>query len=222
MQPAAGDGVFADGCFNLSRQHVLLPGTIHGLERTATQGAHLHSALLHKGILCARDKQDNGVQRGCNKETTVQRTRTPEKQIEEMMEQKDTLQELFNGITPDLGQDDLFMQRLEKKLQAVEYIKQMQDKQLRQYRYAVMAAFVLGVVVSGVMFAIILGEPADLPTFSFGIESLPFLLLEENSRMLSLTGLAMLMSAGIIVIVNMWQELASMKDMHESGIKVGA
>ena len=40
--------------------------------------------------------------------------------------------------------------------------------------------------------------------------------------MLSLTGLAMLMSAGIIVIVNMWQELASMKDMHESGIKVGA
>ena len=74
----------------------------------------------------------------------------------------------------------------------------------------------LGVAVSGVMFAIILSEPADLPTFSFGIESLPFLLLEENSRMLSLTGLAMLMSAGIIVIVNMWQELASMKDMHES------
>ena len=34
------------------------------------------------------------------------------------MEQKDTLQELFNGYTPDLEQDDLFMQRLEKKLQA--------------------------------------------------------------------------------------------------------
>ena len=40
-----------------------------------------------------------------------------------MMEQKDTLQELFNGYTPDLGQEDLFMQHLEKKLQAVEYIK---------------------------------------------------------------------------------------------------
>ena len=44
------------------------------------------------------------------------------------MEQKDTLQELFNGYTPDLGQEDLFMQHLEKKLQAVEYIKQMQDR----------------------------------------------------------------------------------------------
>ncbi|MEE0119259.1 MAG: hypothetical protein U0I09_06770 [Bacteroidaceae bacterium] len=139
-----------------------------------------------------------------------------------MTDKDKTLEQIFGDFNPDLGNGDAFMARLDRKLDAVEFIKARQEKQLRQYRYAVMAAFVLGVVVSGVMFAIILGEPADLPTFSFGIESLPFLLLEENSRMISLTGLAMLMSAGIIVIVNMWQELASMKDMHESGIKVGA
>ena len=139
-----------------------------------------------------------------------------------MTDKDKTLEQIFGDFTPDLGNRDAFMARLDRKLDAVEFIKARQEKQLRQYRYAVMAAFVLGVAVSGVMFAIILGEPADLPTFSFGIESLPFLLLEENSRMLSLTGLAMLMSAGIIVIVNMWQELASMKDMHESSIKVGA
>lgn len=131
-----------------------------------------------------------------------------------MTDKDKTLEQIFGDFTPDLGNGDAFMARLDRKLDAVEFIKARQEKQLRQYRYAVMAAFVLGVAVSGVMFAIILGEPADLPTFSFGIESLPFLLLEENSRMLSLTGLAMLMSAGIIVIVNMWQELASMKDMH--------
>lgn len=139
-----------------------------------------------------------------------------------MTDKDKTLEQIFGDFTPDLGNGDAFMARLDRKLDAVEFIKARQEKQLRQYRYAVMAAFVLGVAVSGVMFAIIIGEPADLPTFSFGTESLPFLLLEENSRMLSLTGLAMLMSAGIIVIVNMWQELASMKDMHESGIKVGA
>lgn len=139
-----------------------------------------------------------------------------------MTDKDKTLEQIFGDFNPDLSNGDAFMARLDRKLDAVEFIKARQEKQLRQYRYAVMAAFVLGVVVSGVMFAIILGEPADLPTFSFGIESLPFLLLEENSRMLSLTGLAMLMSAGIIVIVNMWQELASMKDMHGSGIKVGA
>ena len=131
-----------------------------------------------------------------------------------MTDKDKTLEQIFGDFTPDLGNGDAFMARLDRKLDAVEFIKARQEKQLRQYRYAVMAAFVLGVAVSGGMFAIILGEPADLPTFSFGIESLPFLLLEENSRMLSLTGLAMLMSAGIIVIVNMWQELASMKDMH--------
>lgn len=92
-----------------------------------------------------------------------------------MTDKDKTLEQIFGDFNPDLGNGDAFMARLDRKLDAVEFIKARQEKQLRQYRYAVMAAFVLGVVVSGVMFAIILGEPADLPTFSFGIESLPFL-----------------------------------------------
>lgn len=130
------------------------------------------------------------------------------------MEQKDTLQELFNGFTPDLGQEDLFMQRLEKKLEAVEYIKQMQDRQLRRYRYAIIAAFVMGVAVSGGGLVYILDNPIGQPTFSFGIHSLPFLFLEQNSRMISLTGLSLLMGIAIIVIVNMWQELAGMQELY--------
>ncbi len=139
-----------------------------------------------------------------------------------MTDKDKTLEQIFGDFTPDLGNGDAFMARLDRKLDAVEFIKARQEKHLRHFCLALIGAFVFVVAVSGVMFSIILCEPPDLPTFSFGIESLPFLLLEENSRMLSLTGLAMLMSAGIIVIVNMWQELASMKDMHESGIKVGA
>ena len=131
-----------------------------------------------------------------------------------MMEQKDTLQELFNGFTPDLGQEDLFMQRLEKKLEAVEYIKQLQERQLRRYRYAIIAAFVMGVAVSGGVFVYILDNPIGQPTFSFGIHSLPFLFLEQNSRMISLTGLSLLMGIAIIVIVNMWQELAGMQELY--------
>ena len=130
------------------------------------------------------------------------------------MEQKDTLQELFNGYTPDLGQDDLFMQRLEKKLQAVEYIKQMQDRQLRRYRYAIIAAFLRGVIVSGSLLVYILDNPVEQPNISFGIHSMPFLFLEQNSRMISLTGLSLLMSTGIIVLINLWLELASMKHQY--------
>lgn len=131
-----------------------------------------------------------------------------------MMEQKDTLQELFNGFTPDLGQEDLFMQRLEKKLEAMEYIKQLQERQLRRYRYAIIAAFVMGVAVSGGVFVYILDNPIGQPTFSFGIHSMPFLFLEQNSRMISLTGLSLLMGIAIIVIVNMWQELAGMQELY--------
>ncbi len=131
-----------------------------------------------------------------------------------MMEQKDTLQELFNGYTPDLGQDDLFMQHLEKKLQAVEYIKHMQDRQLRCYRYAIKAAFLMGVIVSGGLLVYVLDNPVEQPTISFGIHSLPFLFLEQNSRMISLTGLSLLMGTGIIVLINLWLELASMKHQY--------
>ena len=131
-----------------------------------------------------------------------------------MMGQKDTLQELFNGYTPDLGQEDLFMQHLEKKLQAVEYIKQMQDRQLRRYRCAIIAAFLMGVIVSGGLFVYILDNPIGQPTFSFGIHSMPFLFLEQNSRMISLTGLSLLMGTGIIVLINLWLELASMKHQY--------
>ena len=131
-----------------------------------------------------------------------------------MMEQKDTLQELFNGYTPDLGKDDLFMQRLGKKLEAVEYIKQMQDRQLKRYRYAIIAAFLMGVIVSGGLLVYIMDNPIGQPTFSFGIHSMPFLFLEQNSRMISLTGLSLLMGTGIIVLINLWLELASMKHQY--------
>ncbi len=130
------------------------------------------------------------------------------------MEQTDTLQELFKDYTPELGQEDLFMQRLEKKLEAVEYIKQMQDRQLRRYRYAIIAAFLMGVIVSGGLLVCIMDNPIGQPTFSFGIHTLPFLFLEQNSRMISLTGLSLLMGIAIIVIVNMWQELAGMQELY--------
>lgn len=130
------------------------------------------------------------------------------------MEQKDTLQELFNGYTPGFGQEDFFMQRLEKKLQAVEYIKQMQDRQLRRYRYAIIAAFLMGMIVSGGLFVYILDNPIGQPTVSFGIHSLPFLFLEQNSRMISFTGLALLMGVGIVVIITLWHELASIHELY--------
>lgn len=131
-----------------------------------------------------------------------------------MMEQKDTLQELFNGYTPGFGQEDLFMQHLEKKLQAMEYIKQMQDRQLKRYRYAIIAAFLMGVIVSGGLLVYIMDNPIGQPTFSFGIHSMPFLFLEQNSRMISLTGLSLLMGVGIVVIITLWQELASMHELY--------
>lgn len=133
-----------------------------------------------------------------------------------MTDKDKTLEQIFGDFNPDLSNGDAFMASLDRKLDAVEFIKARQEKQHRQYRYAVMAAFVLGIIVSGVMFALILAEPATSPIFSFGIQPLPFILIEENNRMLSFIGLAMTMSAGIVVVINMWQELASTYDQNKN------
>jgi hypothetical protein len=72
----------------------------------------------------------------------------------------------------------------------------------------------MGVIVSGGLLVYIMDNPIGQPTFSFGIHSMPFLFLEQNSRMISLTGLSLLMGTGIIVLINLWLELASMKHQY--------
>jgi hypothetical protein len=72
----------------------------------------------------------------------------------------------------------------------------------------------MGVIVSGGLFVYIMDNPIGQPTFSFSIHSLPFLFLEQNSRMISLTGLSLLMGVGIVVIITLWQELASMHELY--------
>lgn len=143
------------------------------------------------------------------------------------MKDKDkTIEQIFSGFTPNMGADDNFMECLEKKIDAVEYIKQMQERQIKRYRYAIIASFVLGITISGCIFAFILTDTNRQPVFSFGLQSIPFIFIEDNSRILSQTGLAMIMSAGIIAIVNMWYEVATMWNFmqiktkcHQEGYK---
>lgn len=137
-----------------------------------------------------------------------------------MMNKDKSLEEIFGNFSPCLGSEEDFMIRLNKKLDAVEYIKEMQRQQVRHYRYAMIAVFVMGMVVGGGLFAYILSAPKGVPMFSFGINALPFAILEENSRMLCLIVLSLLMSAGATIIANMVHELLNMRMMPSN--RVGA
>ena len=67
-----------------------------------------------------------------------------------MTEKDDTLAQLFNDFSPEFNDKTDFMDRLNHKLDAVEFIKQRQEKQLRLYRYGLLAAFALGMITSGI------------------------------------------------------------------------
>lgn len=114
------------------------------------------------------------------------------------MEKDKNLEELFSNFQPDLGSKDLFMSSLTRKLEAVEYVKQVQDAQIRHYKMAVLAAFVAGIVVSGILMIFILFMPTATPLFTFGIHTAPFLFIEENSHVIALIILALVAASSII------------------------
>lgn len=124
------------------------------------------------------------------------------------MEKDDTLTQLFNSYTPDLQDKDDFMDRLQRKLDAVEFIRQRQEKQLRLYRYGLLAAFALGMITSGILLSIICTTPAEqtMPTFSLLPASLVF--LQEHFRTTSFIAIAILMSASTIALITQCLELA--------------
>ena len=53
------------------------------------------------------------------------------------------LEQLFSDFKPELGSDDRFMASLERKLNAVEYIKRMQEAQLRRQRTMMLVVLAL-------------------------------------------------------------------------------
>ena len=116
------------------------------------------------------------------------------------MEKDKNLEELFGNFQPDLGSKDLFMSSLTRKLEAVEYVKRMQEAQIHRYKMAVLAAFVAGIVASLVLIAFVLFMPAATPLFTLGFHARPFIFIEENSHVIALIILSLVAASGIIGI----------------------
>ena len=79
------------------------------------------------------------------------------------------LEELFLAARPTFDDGDAFIRKLEKRLDAVEYLKQHEEACIRRYRYAMLATFVLGLVLGGGAIAMMLNAPADQPLFTLSL-----------------------------------------------------
>lgn len=122
------------------------------------------------------------------------------------MNKADELQSLFQDFRPDLSSNRLFMEKLNRKLDAVEYIKQVQDRQIRRYKYAVLVAFLAGGICCAVLMFFLYVMPEQTPLWNFDSEMNFLVFLEEHSRIFALLFTALLMSFCIVNGVSVMHE----------------
>ena len=119
----------------------------------------------------------------------------------------DDLAVLFGGYKPDMECEDMFMAKLERRLAAVEYVKQMQEAQLRKYKWAVLLAFVVGIVMGGSLIGVVLAMPVDAFSVSLDIPAGGMMLVPEHLRLLLLTVLSLGMGYSVIAAVMAYNDL---------------
>ncbi len=132
------------------------------------------------------------------------------------MNKDKALEELFQAQKPHFDDSDAFMASLNKRLDAVEYIKQYQEATLRRYKMAMVVAFVAGIIGGAVGMVFLLSTPAQVPLFTFRTHLVLLQWFSENSRIIVATTLSLLMSLGIISIA------ANVKDIMDMRVRMQA
>ena len=124
------------------------------------------------------------------------------------MEKDKNLEELFLAQKPTFDDKAQFMAQLTRRLDAVEFVRQHQEATLRRYKLAMVAAFIVGIVSGAVTMAFVLSTPADVPLFTFSVEGSILLWIAENSRLIAITAIALLMSVRASSSVSIVRQLA--------------
>ncbi len=132
-----------------------------------------------------------------------------------MMKDK-ALEELFLAQKHQFNDKDAFMSQLMRKLDAVEYLRLYEEANLRRYKLAMIAAFVMGLFSGAGLLAFMLWKPVNEPLFTFDVTSGFLLDILQNSRMIVSFCLMLLMSYCILCIVSNIQELTKMKTTFPS------
>ena len=124
------------------------------------------------------------------------------------------LEELFLAQKPHFDDTADFMSALNRRLDAVEYVRQHQEATIRRYKMAMVVAFLVGVVSGAISLAFVLSMPADMPLFTVQVQSGILLWLAENSRVILTTILTLLMSLGMMSIISNVHDILHMQRNH--------
>jgi hypothetical protein len=110
------------------------------------------------------------------------------------------------------------MANLTKRLDAVEFIHQQQEATIRRYKMAMIVAFIVGILSGAITMAFILSTPADVPLFTFQVQTSFLLWFTEISRPVVAAALALLMTIGIISVIINIQDINTIMNMNKKTI----
>ena len=127
------------------------------------------------------------------------------------MNKDKALEELFLAQKPHFDDSEAFMASLNKRLDAVEYIKQHEAATIRRYKLAMVLAFVVGIISGGVAMVFVLSMPTEVPLITFKAHTTTLSWFSENSRFIITTALSLLMGFGAISIVSNLLDILNMR-----------
>ena len=136
------------------------------------------------------------------------------------MKSNDSLENLFKEFNPTMSSEQAFMNKLNRKLEAVEYIKQMQEQQAKRQRYTMLVAIILCTIISTAVIALMQSESLVLSGISFSLRAVPYMLSSENLRAISIIILSFSVSAAMIAIISIWYEIGQWRDIRNLRKKV--
>ncbi len=127
------------------------------------------------------------------------------------MNKDKALEDLFLAQKPRFDDNDAFMASLNKRLDAVEYIKQHQEATIRRYKMALVIAFIVGIISGAVTIAYVLSMPAEVQFVKFQVETGVLSWFAANSRFLTATFLSLLITLGSISVINNIRDIKRMQ-----------
>lgn len=127
------------------------------------------------------------------------------------MEKDKAIEALFLAQKPHFDDGDEFMKKLTKQLEAVEIVKQYQERTQHRYRVMMVVAFVVGIVSGTVSTIWLLSSPIELPSVNFQTQKAFLLWLVQNSRLLAAAFFPMLMTFAACIITSNVLEIMEMR-----------
>lgn len=125
-----------------------------------------------------------------------------------MKEEERTIEQLFNEFRPEIDGGDKFMEQLERRLDAIEYVRQLQQREQKRNRYVMLGAFGGGLAVGSILCAMLIIPSDTIPSITMDTHFLMLRLIGENFYMFTCAIIVIIAIAGITVAIGMYQEMS--------------